>query len=69
MPCTSAKLVQEWSFPASGSHADSAVAVTARTGQRDNFELGISLTSLGLVEVAAVLLPPAPLSAFVLIYL
>lgn len=69
MPCTSAELVQEWGFPAPSSHADSAVAVTARTGQRDDFKLGISLTSLGLVEVAAVLLPPAPLSASVLIYI
>lgn len=60
---TGAKLVQERDFPAPSSHADSAcqaVAVTAREGQRDNFGLGICLTSLGLVEVAAVLLPPAP---------
>lgn len=52
MPCASAKLVQEWDFAAPSGHADSAcqaVAATARAGQRDNFELGSCLTSLGLV--------------------
>lgn len=41
------------------------VPVTARAGQRGSFELGISLTCLGLVvEVVAVLFPSAPLCAF-----
>lgn len=71
MPCTGAELVQEGDFPAPSGRAEcacQAVAVTARAGQRHDFELSICLTSLGLVEVAAVLLPSAPLNAFCLIF-
>lgn len=58
MSCAAAKLVQEWDFAAPSGCACQAAAVTARAGQ---VELGTCLTSLGpVVEVAAVLLPPAP---------
>ncbi|XP_027491166.1 ADP-ribosylation factor-like protein 15 isoform X5 [Corapipo altera] len=63
---------RNWDSAARSGHANSAcqaVVITARARQRDNFELGTCLTFLGLVvEVAAVLLPPAPFRAFDLIF-
>lgn len=71
MPRAAPKPVQEWFFATPQCHADAcqAAAVMARAGRRDNVELGTHLTSLGaVVEVAAVLLPPVPLSALDLMF-
>lgn len=71
MPRAAPKPVQEWLFAAPRARADAcqAAAVMARAGRRDNVELGTQLTSLGaVVEVAAVLLPPVPLSALDLMF-
>lgn len=69
MPCTGAELFQEWDFPAPSGDADSAChGVLSQPGQDKGTTLGWA-SVLGLVEVVAVLLPPAPLSAFCLVFL